>query len=605
MEETNLIEKKYLIGKASTPGDPRRSNEDRLHVEGIQQANLNRSLLVGIVADGVGSARGGRAAQLAIDTVLSTLSETQTPSIPSAIEEAIAKANAAVYQENAQADDAQIITYTTIVVGVVHNERLYVGNVGDSRAYWIQSSGRMLQITRDHTYHTFYGGDPNSEEAERVINVIGRNPTVEVDLGLYLKGADQDTKEAYALGLRGLPLKPGDTALLCSDGLIKCSPPPERQRYATDEEIADAALTEFQANLAATKMIGYPLGRNVDDNVSAVTIQYLSPELVQRVLSQTQRAKMLRMAGRVAAVVGALSLLFVAAFLGWRWLQTAQALAAEVGKPTATLAPTVIITQVITSTPVPTLKPTLPIAAGEVRVEQTTGVFRNADSTQILIDGELLASNLPLDSNDGGALLVFGVPPDKRNYLFIYPQTQMHLNYDANIIKPDLMQGALYVRYYGYGGAAEIHFPTITDAAAYVKDGQMIVQVEGQNISVWCFTVENDGSCYIKKQGEAEEYISAGQKRIYHADSDTWEDGQDMGYEEQWQWNVLCNFCLGEVVVTPTPTPRGFTSIPPTATPFPTATKTLTPLPSVTLRPPNTPEPNAEPTEESPDNPPN
>ena len=65
----SFIQRRYILGKSSVLGDPRRKWEDRIFVGEISRTGWE-PLLVGIVADGVGSADfGSRGAQLAIDTV--------------------------------------------------------------------------------------------------------------------------------------------------------------------------------------------------------------------------------------------------------------------------------------------------------------------------------------------------------------------------------------------------------------------------------------------------------------------------------------------------------------------------------------------------------
>ncbi len=86
MSTTNsfsLIQGKYVIGKHSVVGDPRRKYEDRVDVREIQRPN-RESLIVGIVADGVGSADfGSLGAQLAIDIVIRFLKQSEGNDISS------------------------------------------------------------------------------------------------------------------------------------------------------------------------------------------------------------------------------------------------------------------------------------------------------------------------------------------------------------------------------------------------------------------------------------------------------------------------------------------------------------------------------------------
>ena len=202
MATQNVIQGKYVLGSKSVVGDPRRRWEDRAYVGEIQRPN-NEPLVVGIVADGVGSADfGARGAQLAIDTVIASLQDSHGDDIPALIDAAVASANSTVYRDNQKnAGDG----LTTLVIAVICKDRCYVGNVGDSRAYWAQlpadgKQGRILPLTRDHSYYNIYGGDPNSAEAGIVVNAIGKKPSVQVDCGFYLKkdeSQQDDPKKAY------------------------------------------------------------------------------------------------------------------------------------------------------------------------------------------------------------------------------------------------------------------------------------------------------------------------------------------------------------------------------------------------------------------------
>ncbi len=308
MSLQNFIQSKYTLGSKSGVGDPRRKWEDRVFVGEIKRIGGD-VLVAGIVADGVGSADfGARGAQLAIDIVIDTLRESEGNDIIGLIESAIESANSAVFHENAMKEGDGL---TTLVIVIIYKERCFVGNVGDSRAYWIPQTknGRprqVLQLTYDQTYYNIYGGDSNSAEADILVNDIGRKTSVQVDCGFYLKrGAEPDDRErAYMLGLAGLPLKPGDTILLCSDGLIKKSP--SGKPYIADHEILDAVQSEYLPDMAAIKLVSFAEGRRPDDNVSAVTIQYLSQELIDNMKAHPKGTRIVN--NLIKLVIGVLVL---------------------------------------------------------------------------------------------------------------------------------------------------------------------------------------------------------------------------------------------------------------------------------------------------------
>lgn len=273
----------YVLGAVTKVGNPRRKHEDRVYKGEIQCMGGN-SLIVGIVADGIGSSDAGeRGAQLAVDICVKYIKESTSDNIPLILSGAIESANKAVYEENQRNNSDGL---TTLVVAIVYKNRCYIGNVGNSRAYWVQGdslSGKILQITRDHSYYNMYGGiDSNSGDADILVNVIGNKIDIFVDLGFYLKG--DNTEEARKRGLRGLILKPGDAIVLCSDGLIS-NIPGTNTPYATDDDIREALHTEFESDTAAIKMVSAALGRRPQDNVSAVTIQCLSEEVIKNFMN--------------------------------------------------------------------------------------------------------------------------------------------------------------------------------------------------------------------------------------------------------------------------------------------------------------------------------
>ena len=321
MPEFSAIQNKFVVGSKSAVGDPRRKWEDRVFVGEVQRRAGN-PLVVGIVADGVGSAdAGARGAQLAIDVAVQRLAASYGEDIPALIAESIEAANSAVLMDNEKNEGDGL---TTLVMAVIYKDRCYVGNVGDSRAYWVQptaqgKSGRVLQLTRDHSYFNIYGGDKYSQEANHVVNYIGKKAKVNVDVGFYLKKREDepdDLEKAYKMGIQGLPLKPGDSIVLCSDGLIKDSP--EGVPYTTPVEISDAVQSEYLPDRAAIKMVSTAEGRRPDDNVSAVTIQYLLESTVQQIQEHSekaiQRKKMIRIFS-IAGAAMAVILIGVLAFL--------------------------------------------------------------------------------------------------------------------------------------------------------------------------------------------------------------------------------------------------------------------------------------------------
>jgi len=568
----NLIQNKYVIGKTSVVGDARRKWEDRAAVSEIKTRG-GLQLVVGVVADGVGSAdNGSRGAELAIQTVMKSIENTDRQSIVEIIDAAIQEANSTLHEENSRGSDG----LTTLVVSVIYDGRVYIGNVGDSRAYWVQSSGKMLQLTLDHSYINIYGGSPDADEAGRVVNIIGRDPKVQVDFGFYLKG--RDSAQAYRIGVQGLPLKPGETILLCSDGLIKTDR--QGRRYASDEEIVEALQTEFMPGRAAVKMVSVAEGRSPDDNVSAVTIQYLTPEIISRVEQQSERARRISMLKKVGAASAVVLLLILALSFGKKAIDTSARLTAMALTPTATSE--VII---YTPTPVPSPTPTQPINPGQARIEEIIGdgivSYSNAGGPILNASaGSFVDPGVRFMSDEKTSLKVtVGESVGQPSVMYIFPSSETILDFE-NALVASLSQGSIFIQ--AGNREAQVLLPSHNNALAYVSDGRMIVQIDGADVWVWCFS----GNCRLSyKNGDEGFSLSPGDKRVYYSIGDDKGDKEPIEkYSDLvWGWNTSCNDCILDLVYTPTPKP---TAVPPTATPTPKKGDKDTPVPTATPVPP-------------------
>jgi len=120
--------------------------------------------------------------------------------------EAAAAASIAVHDRSVA--DASLSGMGTTLTGVVLCGRVvHIAHVGDSRAYLVRSS-RMRQLTEDHSLvqEQVRAGLLSEAEAKhsRLRNVITRSV-----------GFSRDVE----VDLMSFPARPGDTFLLCSDGL--------------------------------------------------------------------------------------------------------------------------------------------------------------------------------------------------------------------------------------------------------------------------------------------------------------------------------------------------------------------------------------------------
>lgn len=177
--------------------------------EAVVGATQRGTLLA--VCDGMGGAAAGEvASQMAVDTLFEFFSELSEPRdrdhfaqrIVTSVEEAGARIFGA-----ARADRTQRGMGTTATVAGLMDKVLFVGQVGDSRAYVLRS-GELVQITKDQSLvnQLIEAGQLTEEEADAfehsniILQALGTTEDVTVDLTF-------------------LELRQGDRLMLCSDGL--------------------------------------------------------------------------------------------------------------------------------------------------------------------------------------------------------------------------------------------------------------------------------------------------------------------------------------------------------------------------------------------------
>jgi protein phosphatase len=203
---------KFDFRTALDTGRARFNNEDAVLVDG--------DLALFVLADGMGGYNAGEvASDLATRTVHSGL-KAWTSGLtgardPAAIRLAMSRAaddaNRAVY-DAAQADPACAGMGTTLVVAWLHEETLFVGHIGDSRAY-LWRAGVLSRLSRDHSLlqEQIDAGLIRPEDealaAHRnlVTRAVGVDPEVELEV-------------------REHALKADDLILICSDGVSDMLP---------------------------------------------------------------------------------------------------------------------------------------------------------------------------------------------------------------------------------------------------------------------------------------------------------------------------------------------------------------------------------------------
>ncbi len=197
------------VAARSDIGLRRANNQDSFAVvlAGSQEQWEQRGHLF-VVADGMGAhAAGELASKLATDSVPLTYHKLLDRLPHEALRQSVCDANAQIHSRGMASDDFRGMG-TTISALALLPDKAFVAHVGDSRVYRLRA-GRIEQLTFDHSlvWELRAAGQIPSGDAPSYIpkNIItrslGPNPDVQVDL----EGP--------------LALEPGDTFLLCSDGL--------------------------------------------------------------------------------------------------------------------------------------------------------------------------------------------------------------------------------------------------------------------------------------------------------------------------------------------------------------------------------------------------
>jgi len=199
---------KLEVGYLTDRGIVRSVNQDSLGIsEGVAPPQLASKGRLLVVADGFGKeGTGNVASNTAVQSITQAYYANPEADVGAALVQAVQQANAAVYQVTA-GFGAPDSAGTTITAAVIHGAELHVANVGDSRAYLLRE-GQLRQLTRDHSWvaEQVRAGKLTPEQAAQhpkrrnLTRALGIQPEVTVDHFV----------ETFA---------PGDTLLLCTDGL--------------------------------------------------------------------------------------------------------------------------------------------------------------------------------------------------------------------------------------------------------------------------------------------------------------------------------------------------------------------------------------------------
>jgi len=237
---------KLCMAACSDVGLRRQANEDSFATA--------TELGLYVVADGMGGHRAGKvASELATEHALRAIQALDgAPASPAEkLRQAVSCANREIHR-TAQSDSELSGMGTTFVALLATRERVALAHVGDSRAYLIRG-GRIRQLTDDHSL---------------VAELVRRRQISEADAREHphrhvltrALGVASTTQPDLA----ELTPAPGDTFVLCSDGLTT---------HLRDSEILDLVSRDPDLQKSCDSLVACANERGGVDNITVVLVR--------------------------------------------------------------------------------------------------------------------------------------------------------------------------------------------------------------------------------------------------------------------------------------------------------------------------------------------
>ncbi len=255
---------RFEVAMQTDIGQVRQNNEDTCFTfdTGSLTGQENKSYGIYIVADGMGGHQAGEvASHKAVEIIRSVLMDNTmnilNSDINAIIREAFQKANSEIY--NLAVNDPLLKGMgTTVTLGFRNEESLYIGHVGDSRAYLIRA-GEIIKLTRDHSLVENLKNAGMITEAESK-NYPDRNIITRA-VGTSLNIIVDSCKET--IGEDSLSLYEKDKIVFCSDGLTN---------YVEDNEILEIVVRSSSLNDACKTLVDTANSRGGNDNITVIVV---------------------------------------------------------------------------------------------------------------------------------------------------------------------------------------------------------------------------------------------------------------------------------------------------------------------------------------------
>ncbi|MGD2294353.1 MAG: Stp1/IreP family PP2C-type Ser/Thr phosphatase [Candidatus Aminicenantes bacterium] len=253
-------------------GKKRTNNEDSYLCHPIKDTKTPRFLLA--VADGMGGHTGGEiASELAIETIKETIHTRFENHIISPsdylelLENSVQKANINIFRRASEDEDLMGMG-STLVAALVSDKKVYITNIGDSRAYLIRKK-QIQQITVDHNWKSEQ--IQKGQLAEEDIRNSPYKDLITRSLGLN-ENADIDTFT--------IETQPEDFLLLCSDGLYS---------LLSKKDILKAFRKSKNLKKTCHRLVDTANKKGGHDNITVVIAHFTKDDTARRSVADTVR----------------------------------------------------------------------------------------------------------------------------------------------------------------------------------------------------------------------------------------------------------------------------------------------------------------------------
>lgn len=212
-----------------------------------------------VVADGMGGHRGGEiASALAVESAHRSVMEASRNGAVydpyDVIMRCFSDASSSIFERSRAESDKLRGMGTTMVMALAYQNTMYIGNVGDSRAYLFKKP-YLWQLTEDHS----------------LVNDQIRAGVLPEDAPAHLLGRNVITRSVgyereVLVDILDRPCEAGEVFILCSDGLSS---------LVGDFELS-AILNQNPLPNVSRLFVELAKARGGDDNITIVIIEVLS-----------------------------------------------------------------------------------------------------------------------------------------------------------------------------------------------------------------------------------------------------------------------------------------------------------------------------------------